>query len=223
MVARKQKEKTLAIKLRQKGLSYGEIREKVKVSKSTLNYWFKQEGLIYEPSHFEIQRLKRIEKFVNQNLGVLARKAKLEARKNEIVKVLLKQIEKFGSQRDLFIAGCVLYWAEGSKRGGIKLVNSDPLALKLFMRFLKRCLNVHRFIYNLYLHQNKVDMKEDLLRFWSRVLRIDKSAITVYLKKHVPKKKNYKKEYLGVFALKVPKSTLLGRALIEIARNYIAG
>jgi len=40
-------------------------------------------------------------------------------------------------------AGCLLYWAEGTKtRNTVELVNSDLNLVRLFLRFLAQCLNV---------------------------------------------------------------------------------
>jgi hypothetical protein len=45
----------------------------------------------------------------------------------------------------LHLAGCMLYWAEGSKdRNTVKLTNSDPDLLALFVRFLSTCYDVPR-------------------------------------------------------------------------------
>lgn len=43
----------------------------------------------------------------------------------------------------LHVQGCMLYWAEGSKRRNqAALVNSDPEVLKLYLRFLERCYSI---------------------------------------------------------------------------------
>jgi transcriptional regulator with XRE-family HTH domain len=43
----------------------------------------------------------------------------------------------------LHLAGCMLYWAEGSKnRNVVRLTNSDPDLLALFVRFLRECYSV---------------------------------------------------------------------------------
>jgi hypothetical protein len=43
----------------------------------------------------------------------------------------------------LHLAGCMLYWAEGSKeRNTVKLTNSDPDLVVLFVRFLRTCYDV---------------------------------------------------------------------------------
>jgi hypothetical protein len=43
----------------------------------------------------------------------------------------------------LHLAGCMLYWAEGSKdRNTVRLTNSDPDLIALFVRFLRECYAV---------------------------------------------------------------------------------
>jgi hypothetical protein len=43
----------------------------------------------------------------------------------------------------LHLAGCMLYWAEGSKdRNAVMLTNSDADMLALFVRFLRECYDV---------------------------------------------------------------------------------
>lgn len=43
----------------------------------------------------------------------------------------------------LHLAGCMLYWAEGSKdRNSVKLTNSDPDLVALFVSFLRACYDV---------------------------------------------------------------------------------
>jgi hypothetical protein len=48
------------------------------------------------------------------------------------------------SSFNLFLAGCMLYWAEGSKtdRCSLTFTNSDPDMIRLFMRFLREACEV---------------------------------------------------------------------------------
>jgi hypothetical protein len=58
----------------------------------------------------------------------------------------------------LHLAGCMLYWAEGSKdRNAVKLTNSDPDLLALFVRFLRECYSVppERMTLSVNCHLNK--------------------------------------------------------------------
>ena len=45
--------------------------------------------------------------------------------------------------RPLYLAGCILYWAEGDKRrNAVRFTNSDPTMIALFLRFLRECFDV---------------------------------------------------------------------------------
>ncbi len=47
------------------------------------------------------------------------------------------------SERELFVAGIALYWAEGSKkRRVVRFCNSDPRLIRVIMEWLKRNFNV---------------------------------------------------------------------------------
>src|SRR3989344_1800570 len=127
------KEKELAIKMRLKGMSYSQIREKIKVSKSTLSLWLEK----YPLSRERICALrdwspKRIESSRNTKLG----------KRQEKLEIIYKQISrKIGalSKRDLFNAGLFLYWGEGTKsaRDMVILTNTDPATIKYFINWLE--------------------------------------------------------------------------------------
>jgi len=75
-----EKLKLKAIKLRKKGLSYGEIKRKVPVAKSTLSLWLKTVPLT--PKQREYLYTKRI---INLARGPQSQK---ERRKREIAKII---------------------------------------------------------------------------------------------------------------------------------------
>lgn len=80
-------------------------------------------------------------------------------------------------------AGCMLYWAEGSKsRNTVSLSNSDVELMRFFRRFLSTCFAVEKDSYRLSLHiylGNGV-MLEDIERYWLTALDLS----TTCLRKH---------------------------------------
>jgi hypothetical protein len=52
----------------------------------------------------------------------------------------------FARRQDLLhVTGCMLYWAEGSKkRNDVEFTNSDPDMTRTFVEFLERCYGVAR-------------------------------------------------------------------------------
>ncbi len=76
-------------------------------------------------------------------------------------------------QEKLKLAGIMLYWGEGTKKGyNVALANSDPVMVALFVRFLREVCGVDENRLHVTLHhypdQNEVSLK----RFWSKTLTI---------------------------------------------------
>ena len=97
-----------------------------------------------------------------------------------------------------FAAGCMLYWAEGSKgRNQVKFVNSDPEMVGFFVRFLRTYWNLRptdiRLTCNLFAdHQER---QQEIENFWLDVAKLDrdslcKSTVNVYSKYSQKKRKN---------------------------------
>jgi hypothetical protein len=99
----------------------------------------------------------------------------------------------------LYIAGVMLYWAEGDKssRNAVRISNSDPEVLKLFMRFLRECLDVPnaRVSVTCNLFADHVDRQVEIEDFWLDELelpreRLCKSFVNVYSKYSQKKRQN---------------------------------
>ncbi|MBM3261156.1 hypothetical protein FJY93_01930 [Candidatus Kaiserbacteria bacterium] len=135
------KDKEEAEKLRREGASYNEIYRKLKIPRATLSDWFSQvdwsqavkERLskeVFDASAVRIQELNKI------------RGARLERVYDEARNEARHEFEAL-KYNPLFIAGIMLYWGEGDKRNRchVRLINTDPDMVKLFVFFLKNtCL-----------------------------------------------------------------------------------
>jgi hypothetical protein len=110
-----------------------------------------------------------------------------ERSQNARVKRLIAQMHGRALARrgdPLHEAGCMLYWAEGSKRRNtVVFVNSDPHMLRLFIRFLEECFDVPRdrfaFSINCYVN-NGLDI-ESIEAWWLDELQLPRTV----LRKHV--------------------------------------
>lgn len=177
-MARKQ-DKQKAISLRQMGLSYSQIKEKLGIGKGTLSGWLYDmplsEEKIRELRDFSPQRIERYRNTM---------KGKRDA-KNKIAYQNIAQ--KIGniSDREFLIAGLFLYWAEGSKTKtfSMGLTNTNPTMLVLFIRWLqffdvpKSKLKVHLHLYS------DMNIKKQM-DFWSKTLNLDiKQFRKPYIKK----------------------------------------
>ena len=101
-----------------------------------------------------------------------------------------------------YVAGCMLYWAEGSKhRNAVTFVNSDPDMVAFFVEFLRAHFGVRddRFRLTCNLFADHADHQRDIENFWLALLRLPgsalrKSAVNRY-SKYSQKKRQNRLEY----------------------------
>jgi hypothetical protein len=99
-------------------------------------------------------------------------------------------------------AGCMLYWAEGSKsRVAVKFVNSDPVMVRYFVDFLRRYYDVsdQAFRIDCNLFADHLERQQEIEQFWLETLGLPaaclrKSTVNVY-SKHSQKKRRKKLPY----------------------------
>lgn len=137
------REKEEARRLRRNGKSLNEIVREVGVSKGSVSRWVRDIGLTEEQ---EVALKERNP--CEPRHGVKARKKASAAWRRRWMQVRLGY-QKEGRDRasknglDLYLAGCMLYWAEGTKnRNQVRFSNCDPNMVFLFVRFLRECLTV---------------------------------------------------------------------------------
>jgi len=181
-------DKQKAIAMRQKGMSYSQIKEKLKISKSTLSGWLSDMPL----SEKRIRELRadspiRIERYRN------TMRAKKDARLEEVYKKVSYDIGNL-SKRDLFLAGLFLYWGEGTKAQNslVAITNTNPSLIKFFLKWLK-LFGVKNKNLRIKLHLYSDMNKKEMLDFWSKELKIPLSQFyKPYIKKTDMKSISYK-------------------------------
>ncbi|MBI5079555.1 hypothetical protein HZB06_02740 [Candidatus Wolfebacteria bacterium] len=201
-----------ATRLRKKGLSYSEILEKIPVAKSTLSLWLKSIGL----SKKQKQRLT--DKKLASALRGAARKKEIRIQNTQIIFQEAAKDIKNVSQRELFLIGVALYWAEGSKQkdhsisNRVRFSNSDPKMIKLFLLWLdKICgINFPNIRCDLYIHEEAdiVNAKS----FWEKEINMPIRGI-YYKKSKITKRKNIGDNYFGLVSINVKQSTNLNRKI----------
>ncbi len=125
--------KTKALKLREKGMSYSAIKEKLGVSKSTLSYWLRDMPLSRDKINaLRAHSPRRIEKF-RETMRI-----KRDVRLNSVFKKVSSDLGML-SRRELLIAGFFLYWGEGGKTKAyaITLSNTDPSMIRFYLSWIK--------------------------------------------------------------------------------------
>ncbi|MFH0740073.1 MAG: hypothetical protein V1819_03350 [bacterium] len=218
MIAKLQ-EKEEAIKLRKQGLSYGEILKEVPVTKASLSLWLRDIGLTKE------QKQRFVEKRLAFALkGSLKRKqTRIESTK-AIKDLAIKEIGEL-TEREMWLISVALYWAEGAKEkeidgriksGRVRLSNSDPLLVKLFLGWLLNFCGVSKseIIFRIYLHESSRHRLMEVQKYWSKMLGLPIEyfqKISWKMAKVSTKRKNIGENYFGLVDLTVKRSTNLNR------------
>ncbi|MFF1514896.1 hypothetical protein [Streptomyces sp. NPDC058305] len=125
------------------------------------------------------------------------------------------------SDRELFLLGVGLYWAEGSKtkphltQERVTFINSDPRMIEVYLAWL-RLLGVTPDRLRLHVHIHETGDVEGAERFWTELVGTDATALgKTYLKRHKPKtnRKNLGQDYRGCLVIRVLGSAELYRRI----------
>ena len=172
--AGKLEQKELAISLRKKGYSYQKIHLATRLSKDTISRCCRDIQLT--PAQIKALDLNRRQ---GQTLGSLKGAKSNQLKRINTEKTLLNEgVSQVGqtSSRDRFIAGIMLYQAEGSKTNhAVEFTNSDPLTVLFMVNWLEEFCQIPRsgLKSSLWLHDN---LSESLaIEYWAKYLKLTPS------------------------------------------------
>lgn len=215
-----------AIELRKQGFSYSEILKQILVAKSTLSVWLKNVGL----------SKKQKQKLTNKKLEAALRGAKTRrdnriSTTQKIYEESKKDIEAI-SERELWLMGIMLYWAEGHKEkeyrpgSGAQFTNSDPQMIRLFLIWLNKICGIKatEITFSIYIHENSKNNTESVKKYWADIIGLKKDDfLRFYFKKSNIKtlRKNIGDSYFGVLRVKVKASSILQRKIAGWIRGVV--
>ncbi|MFF9202895.1 hypothetical protein ACF1AE_13925 [Streptomyces sp. NPDC014986] len=202
-----------ARELRLQGWTYDRIQVELGCSKSSISLW--------------VRDLPKPERRAPTEQAKLAARKRWEhelaIRDEKRQRTKQAAAQEIGSMtdRDLFMAGVALYWAEGTKdkpydrREAVIFVNSDPGVIKLYLAWL-HLLGVERerLQYRVMIHMT-ADV-EGAKRYWADLAGVDVARLQkTTIKKHNPKtvRKNVGDTYRGCFVICVLQSADLYRRI----------
>ncbi|MFE9171420.1 hypothetical protein [Streptomyces kebangsaanensis] len=202
-----------ARELRLQGWTYDRIQVELGCSKSSISLWVRD---LPKP-----ERRRSAEE-----AAAIARRgweATLQSREEERqqTKTTAKQAVGNLSDREVFLAGAVLYWAEGAKdksysrRERLQFINSDPNVISFFLRWLD-VLGVERERLRFRVSIHESANVTDAEKFWAGLAGVEPSTFQkASLKKHNPKtsRKNTSEAYRGCLIIYVLKSADLYRRM----------
>ena len=178
--------------------------------------WLTLAGLTYTKEHLQIQTRKRLEK---QEAATLGSKITRRKRSEKEVQAFIQRSRKYLDD-PFFVAGILLYEAEGSKGSSFEFSNSDYRLILTFLNFLKKYKILNTDInlrFRLYIHETR---KKDLPRiiiFWSKKLSIKPDIIKISWKHNKIVKRRSNLDYTGQFDLRSVGISHLTRKLIAVS------
>jgi hypothetical protein len=186
---------------KKKGYSYNEILTEVPVAKSTLSLWLRHITL----SPQQLYRIKGKSRHGAFSLGEWNR----ERRQKQVSNIRVTAKREIGvfSDREFFIAGIMLYWAEGSKGGKELLIcNADPSFIRLMMLWFRTFMKIPENLFKASIHYHEGQNEDQIKRFWSNVTGIPLSQFGKSFKK--PPGTGHRKHYLqwGVCRVRIKRS-----------------
>jgi hypothetical protein len=161
-----------AIDLRKKGKTYGQIRQELGITKSTLSDWLSKYPLSKE-------QLALLGKNKANSRQIAIEKTSIAKQKKHQFRIesTYKEQKKYWvslSQKELEIAGLFLYWGEGNKRlnGSVFINNTDPSVLKFALYWYLKGLRISKEKIKVDLHlYSDMNIQEEI-SFWSRALKL---------------------------------------------------
>jgi transcriptional regulator with XRE-family HTH domain len=210
--------KEMAKRMREKGISLGDISKKLNVTKSTLSFWCKD--IVLTESAIKKIKTKGRTKSIRGLLRYSESKRKERMERN----VLQKQegVEILGTllNRDILMIGLGLYWGEGYKyeNGELGFTNSNPYMIRFYFKWLE-LWNVKKdsLIFRLTINEFFRKEEEDIKNFWVSFLGIKEEQFskTTFIQTNLKKAslKNVEK-YRGILRVKVRRGTSLRNKIL---------
>ncbi|MFE2019277.1 hypothetical protein ACFW9O_14710 [Streptomyces sp. NPDC059499] len=201
-----------ARELRLQGMTYDAIQVELGCSKGSISLWVR-----------DLPKPERSRSAVEQArlAGRMRWDHELAVRDAERQRTKLTAKEEIGAlaDRDLFLVGVALYWAEGTKdkpydrRENVTFINSDPGVIQTYQAWLTLLgITPDRLSYRLSIHES-ADVETAKL-YWAALVGVDVSVFQkTSLKKHNPRtvRKNVGEDYRGCLVVRVTQGAELYR------------
>ncbi|MFI9152763.1 hypothetical protein [Streptomyces sp. NPDC053367] len=202
-----------ARELRQQGWTYNQIQAELGCSKSSVSLW------VRDLPHPE-PKCTPEERQARMNAGLARLRASQDRERAETKRVAAAAIGEL-SDRELFLVGVALYWAEGQKskpyqrREAVIFVNSDPDVIQVFLAWLDLLgVERERLAFRVMIHETADVAAAE--HYWANLVGVDRTSLgKTTLKKHNPKtvRKNIGESYTGCLVVRVLQGAELYRRI----------
>ncbi len=102
-----------------------------------------------------------------------------------------------------FIAGAMLYWAEGSKSCGAEVANSDPNLIMAMIKWLEKFYNIPPTSIAVQMHIHSGQNEQNLRQYWAGITKIPSANFQQSYIKPEGKGHRTKKLYYGTIKIRV--------------------
>lgn len=197
-----------ARELRSKGVSVKSIARELGIAKSTASLWVRDVIL-------SIEQLEKLLDHAVKGAELGRFRSALKQKRERIDR--FKNGEKQGvrevgslSEREFFMTGLALYWAEGNKRQKkVEFCNSDPKLVQFMIAWLSKCFGLKMEDFRCYVGINIIHKQREskVKEYWSNLTKLPLSAFTKTSFKKSKNKKVYENFYdhYGTLAVRVTK------------------
>lgn len=166
-------EKEKARALRKKGYSINQIVKEADLTKASVSVWVRDITLTKLQKNKLSERGRSVESIEKRRVNRLLN----EKNKRQIVIDNARKDFNNISLEQLKLIGIVLYLGEGgkTKRGMVRLANSDPIVIKMMMRFFREICKVPSDKFRASIHTFAHADIEKTEKYWSKISGIPRS------------------------------------------------
>lgn len=160
-------EKEKARVLRKKGYSINQIIKETGSSKASISLWVRDVVLTQVQKNKISLRGRSIESIEKRRINRLFN----ENKKRQIIIDEAKKDFTNISSDQLKLIGIILYLGEGGKtsRSMVRLANSDPLVIKIMMKFFREICNVPDNKFRASVHTFQHANVQQTVKYWSKI------------------------------------------------------
>jgi hypothetical protein len=206
-----------ARELRRAGWSYTMITEELRVSPSTLSGWLRD---------VEIEDRSIIDERIREARESSARthlarhQANVESVYNAAVQEVRDMFADGITQRELFITGLMLYWAEGGKTQNlVALTNADPDVIKIFLIWVRECLDITEDCLRAEVHCYPDTDVAQVEAYWSNITKI---PLEQFYKTQIDTRTNKSLDKQGKLEYGTVQIKVLGEGSSNLHRKILA-
>lgn len=162
-------DRIIARELRKQGLSFSEIIDKIpNLSKGTLNGWLKDIELTQKQKERLLLKIRNGADRGRFKGSLTNHKKRIEV--TEKIIDIGKVEAKKRITDSFFIAGIMLYWAEGDKtQERVGFTNADPIMIQFIMNWFRKVCNVPESKFRIALSIMALHDKNESEKFWSQI------------------------------------------------------